>query len=59
MKKKSFIKSDTKGTERCPFGLPITKACLHAGDSTTHMCPLEFVDKYIIKLEIDAYMQQI
>lgn len=46
MKKKlAFIRSDVKGTKRCPFGLPITEACSNAGDATSHMCPLAFVSK--------------
>lgn len=43
MKKDSFIRSDVKGLRVCPFGLPITKACLNAGNSVSHMCPLKSV----------------
>ncbi len=45
MKKDAFIRSDIKGSKRCPFGLPITSACLNAGDSVSHMCPLDFITK--------------
>jgi len=44
MKKKAWVRSDKENAERrCPFGLPITEACEHAGSSVTHMCPLEAV----------------
>jgi len=43
MKKCAFIRSDEKGDKRCPFGLPITEACEHAGDSVAHMCPMNMV----------------
>ena len=43
MKKCAFIRSDKKG-DQCPFGLPITKACMNAGESVTHMCPTDFVE---------------
>jgi hypothetical protein len=42
MKKRCWIRGEQKG-KRCPFGLPITLACQNAGDSVTHMCPLEAV----------------
>jgi len=46
MKKFSWIRSDIdKGDGKCPFGLPIIEACHHAGDSITHMCPLESISK--------------
>jgi hypothetical protein len=44
MKKCAFVRSDTKGTRRCPFGLPITQGCENAGDSVTHMCPLSMLN---------------
>ena len=44
MKKKGWVKS--KGFEdSCPFGLPITHACKHAGKSTLRMCPLDYTDE--------------
>lgn len=43
-KKCAFVRSDKDGRKRCPFGLPITKACEHAGDSIRHMTPLEMVN---------------
>jgi hypothetical protein len=42
-KKCAFIRSDRGGHKRCPFGLPIDKACRHAGDSVRHMVPVEEV----------------
>lgn len=42
MRKNCWIRGEKKG-KRCPFGLPITLACHNAGDSVTHMCPLESV----------------
>lgn len=42
MKKTCWIRGTDKG-KKCPFGLPITLACNNAGDSVTHMCPLESV----------------
>jgi hypothetical protein len=44
MKKCAWIRSDQdQGQGKCPFGLPITEACRHAGDAVTHMCPLKSV----------------
>lgn len=43
IQKKCYIRSDTKGDRQCPFGLPITGGCLHAGNSVAHMCPLKMV----------------
>ena len=43
MKKCSFIRSDKKSGNKCPFGLPIAQGCENAGDSVTHMCPLDFI----------------
>ena len=40
MKKTCWIRGEQKD-KKCPFGLPITLACRNAGDSVTHMCPLE------------------
>jgi len=40
MKKTCWIRGEDK-VKRCPFGLPITLACKNAGESVTHMCPLE------------------
>jgi len=40
MKKRCWIRGEDKG-KKCPFGLPIALACRHAGESVTHMCPLE------------------
>jgi hypothetical protein len=40
MRKDCWIRSKSSG-KRCPFGLPITLACHNAGESVTHMCPLE------------------
>lgn len=46
MKKCSFIRSDKKDVEnRCPFGLPITEGCGHAGACISNMCPLEMVEE--------------
>jgi len=42
MRKRCWIRGEQKG-KKCPFGLPITLACQNAGDSVTHMCPLEGV----------------
>lgn len=42
MRKRSWIRGRDK-LKQCPFGLPITLACRHAGDSVTHMCPLQMV----------------
>ncbi len=42
MRKTCWIRGADK-SKRCPFGLPITLACNNAGDSVTHMCPLESV----------------
>lgn len=42
MRKTCWIRGNEKG-KKCPFGLPITLACHNAGDSVTHMCPLEAV----------------
>lgn len=42
MRKRCWIRGEDK-EKRCPFGLPITAACQHAGESVTHMCPLESV----------------
>ena len=44
MFKKSWIRSVENG-KKCPFGLPITLACKNAGDSVTHMCPFNIVQK--------------
>ena len=43
-RKCAFIKTDKDGTDRCPFGLPITEACKHAGDSVANMAPLELIE---------------
>lgn len=44
MKKCAWIRSDKdQGQGKCPFGLPITEACKHAGDAVTHMCPVKTV----------------
>jgi len=43
IKKKCYIRSDTKGDRQCPFGLPITGGCNYAGNCVAHMCPLEMV----------------
>ena len=52
MKKKGWVKS--KGFEdSCPFGLPITHACKHAGKSTLRMCPLDYTDEEDKKKEIE------
>jgi hypothetical protein len=40
MRKRCWIRGEDKG-KKCPFGLPIALACQHAGESVTHMCPLE------------------
>lgn len=40
MRKTCWIRGADKA-KRCPFGLPITLACGNAGESVTHMCPLE------------------
>lgn len=46
MKKCAWIRSDKDAGEgTCPFGLPITEACKNAGNSVTHMCPLETISK--------------
>ena len=46
MRKCAWIRSDKdQGQGKCPFGLPITEGCRHAGDAVTHMCPLETVSK--------------
>lgn len=46
MKKCANIRSSKgEGEGGCPFGLPITLACNHAGDSVTHMCPLSTMPK--------------
>lgn len=53
MKKCAFVRSDINSDKKCPFGLPITAACEHAGSSVTHMCPLSMVEvdrKDVIKL---------
>ena len=42
IKKESWIRSDKE--KKCPFGLPITIACQHAGNSVTYMCPLDAVE---------------
>jgi hypothetical protein len=44
MKKQCWIRGEQK-EKRCPFGLPIALACNNAGDSVTHMCPLEAISK--------------
>ena len=44
MKKCSFILSDKNENKECPFGLPITKGCLFAGSSVSHMCPLSLIE---------------
>jgi hypothetical protein len=44
MKKTCWIRGEQK-EKRCPFGLPITLACHNAGDSVTHMCPVEVMSK--------------
>lgn len=44
MKKCAFVRSDVNNDKKCPFGLPITTACEHAGNSVTHMCPLPMVE---------------
>lgn len=44
MKKCAFIRKQ-KGEIKCPFGLPITDACLQAGDSVENMAPLEMFDE--------------
>lgn len=44
-KKCAFIRSDEGDHKRCPFGLPIDKACKHVGDSVQNMMPLEETDK--------------
>ena len=54
MKKCAFIRSDSKGTKKCPFGLPITLACLNAGDSVTHMCPVSSISEDKIESVIKA-----
>jgi len=41
----AFIRRDVDGIRQCPFGLPITQACAHAGDSVSYMCPLETMPK--------------
>lgn len=44
MKKRCWIRSDNdQGQGSCPFGLPVTEACKYAGNSVTHMCPLEMM----------------
>lgn len=43
IKKCAYIRSDTKGDRQCPFGLPITMGCEHAGNSVANMCPLKMV----------------
>lgn len=46
MEKKCWIRSDKdQGDGSCPFGLPITEGCQHAGDSVANMCPLESISK--------------
>lgn len=40
----AMIRTDKDGNKRCPFGLPITEACEHAGDSVGHMAPLEMFE---------------
>ena len=45
MRKCAFIRKDEDGVRQCPFGLPITAACEHAGDSVSHMCPIQSVEK--------------
>jgi hypothetical protein len=51
MKKQSFIRSDKlEHKSKCPFGLPITDACHHAGDSVSRMCPLEMLESEKVDL---------
>ena len=46
MKKCAWIKSDKdQGDGGCPFGLPIIEGCKYAGDSVSHMCPLETISE--------------
>lgn len=45
MKKCAFIRSDKNGLKSCPFGLPIKEGCKCAGDSVSHMCPLQFISE--------------
>lgn len=40
----AWIRSD-KNEKSCPFGLPITEGCRHAGNTVLHMCPLESVSE--------------
>ena len=42
MKKCCWIRGEDK-EKKCPFGLAITLSCHNAGDSVTHMCPLDAV----------------
>ncbi len=42
--KKAWIRGNNT-EKKCPFGLPVTIACAHAGDSVAHMCPLNSVSK--------------
>jgi hypothetical protein len=53
MKKHCWIRGDEK-EKKCPFGLPITLACNNAGNSVTHMCPLEAVSDDRVKAIINA-----
>lgn len=43
IKKLAIIRQD--GHNECPFGLPISEACKHAGDSINRMALLESVDR--------------
>ncbi len=40
MRKNCWIRGEKQG-KPCPFGLSIPLSCDNAGDSVTHMCPLE------------------
>ena len=45
-KKVAFIRSDKNGQEySCPFGLPITVSCKHAGSAVANMCPLSLIEE--------------
>jgi hypothetical protein len=48
MRKTCWIRGADK-SKRCPFGLPITLACKNAGESVTHMCPLESVPETVLE----------
>jgi len=58
VKKCAFIRSDKSG-KKCPFGLPIIDSCLHAGDSVSHMCPLDFVEDDRRKGQVEKANQRV